>query len=330
MGEPGIVWKPKVLVLRLDAMELTPKAFRDVQFREKLRGGYHPEDVDEFLEQAAVAADDLHAQLRQATERAQRAEQAASEASSADETLRKMLVLAQRTADQAVSEARFEADRLQAEARQEADRLLSDARIEAERLLSDSRARAASMLEEAEEQSRRAYEQGMAESRDNITHAEEALRQAQQEAEALRNWVELQRSHLLSVLRDAESMVENAGLLSEPPPVTSELAYQPGTELLASDPEPKAEEGAEPGGIGEEVTGEWDPHYLQGMGGDNDAMAGSAGAAANGRQGMSGLGTELGRTEPSLAFDERALDNFFSDQELGSESRGLGRFRRRQ
>ena len=40
----------------IDAMEVSPKVLRDVQFREKIRGGYHPEDVDEFLEQAAVGS----------------------------------------------------------------------------------------------------------------------------------------------------------------------------------------------------------------------------------------------------------------------------------
>ena len=49
-------------------MELTPKVFRDVQFREKLRGGYHPEDVDEFLEQAAVGVEEMTERLRLATE----------------------------------------------------------------------------------------------------------------------------------------------------------------------------------------------------------------------------------------------------------------------
>jgi DivIVA domain-containing protein len=35
-------------------MDLTPQTLRDVEFREKLRG-YHPDDVDDFLEEAAVA-----------------------------------------------------------------------------------------------------------------------------------------------------------------------------------------------------------------------------------------------------------------------------------
>jgi DivIVA domain-containing protein len=60
-------------------MELTSKTFRDVQFREKMRGGYHPEDVDEFLEQAAAAAAELQQRLRGAEERAMRAERALGE-----------------------------------------------------------------------------------------------------------------------------------------------------------------------------------------------------------------------------------------------------------
>ena len=112
----------------IDSMDVTPKAFRDVQFREKLRGGYHPEDVDEFLEQAAVGVEALIERLQQATERAQRAEQAASEANASDETLKRMLVLAQRTVDQAVKEANDDAERLLSKARGQADSLGSESR----------------------------------------------------------------------------------------------------------------------------------------------------------------------------------------------------------
>ena len=79
-------------------MDVSPKMLRDVEFREKMRG-YHPEDVDQFLEQVAAGVEVLQDRLRQAVERAQRAEAAAAEAGDSDETLRKTLVLAQRTAD---------------------------------------------------------------------------------------------------------------------------------------------------------------------------------------------------------------------------------------
>jgi cell division initiation protein len=39
-------------------MEVSPKTLREVEFREKMRG-YHPEDVDQFLEQVAAGIEVL-------------------------------------------------------------------------------------------------------------------------------------------------------------------------------------------------------------------------------------------------------------------------------
>ena len=181
-------------------MEVTPKVFRDVQFREKARGGYHPEDVDEFLEQAAVGAEVLLEQLREATERADRAEKVASEASATDDALKRMLLMGQRTVDQAIKEAREEADQLLAAARAQASALVAD----------------------AEERGRRAYEDTLAESRSKMEAAHSSLRDAEQDVEALRGWVDVNRSHLLAVMRDAQGLIEGAGLLG-PPPRASEL-----------------------------------------------------------------------------------------------------------
>jgi DivIVA domain-containing protein len=178
-------------------MELTPKVFRDVVFREKMRGGYHPEDVDEFLEQAALAAEALQERLRQLTDRAQRAEQAANDASGTDEALKRMLLMAQRTADQAVREAREEADRALSEAQRQAALIVAD----------------------AEERGRRTYEGAIAEGRDRMAELERAVARRQQEVEALQSWVELEKGHLLRVLRGAEEAVANAGMMSEPPDV---------------------------------------------------------------------------------------------------------------
>ncbi|MDQ1442104.1 MAG: cell division initiation protein, partial [Acidimicrobiaceae bacterium] len=58
-------------------MDVSPKTLREVEFREKMRG-YHPEDVDQFLERVAAGIEVLQDRLRQAIERAQRAEQAAT------------------------------------------------------------------------------------------------------------------------------------------------------------------------------------------------------------------------------------------------------------
>ncbi len=335
-------------------MELTPKVFRDVQFREKLRGGYHPEDVDEFLEQAAVAAEALLEKLRQATERAQRAEQVATDASSTDDTLKRMLVMAQKTADQAVREAR-----------DEADKIVSDARRQAEALVVDG-----------EERGRRAYDTAIADGRAALARLEESRRQRQADVDALQGWVQQHKANMLASLRDALAIVEGVGLDNggspEPqavadkgagdravaaaqagPSVPEEPARQPETAAepetvaepvadqapaAAGDPGPEVldaggatEPGTEPteGTPGVADGGQWDPRYLDDLQsahtpGRHAVQSSQVDAVA---QGAGTVRDTAGQGEDTVAFDERALDSFFKDQDLG-HARGLGRFRR--
>src|ERR1700732_2294734 len=118
-------------------MDVSPKTLREVEFREKMRG-YHPEDVDHFLEQVAAGLEVLQERLRQAVERAQRAEAAASDVGGNDETLRKTLVLAQRTADLAVQEAGEQAARILAGAEQQAQAVLAEAEEQGRHTLEDT------------------------------------------------------------------------------------------------------------------------------------------------------------------------------------------------
>ena len=347
------------------AMELTPKVFRDVQFREKARGGYHPEDVDEFLEQAALGAEVLTDRLREATERAERAEKSATESSATDDALKRMLLMGQRTVDQAITEAREEADQLLAAARAQASALVAD----------------------AEERGRRAYEDSLADSRSRMEAASQSLRQAEQEVEALRGWVDVNRSHLLAVMRDAQGLIENAGLLSEPPhstdlvataglPAPTEAAVgatsaptvlatpasvgspsagpsPTGPSPAGPSPAPSPASPSPAGGEGEAFslqednapTGEWDARLLDEVAreaseapptapdaADHQGEAGGANGqhsvqTASTAEEDEGLHTLPG--DQTMAFDERALDSFFNDQDLGDD-RGPGRFRRRQ
>ncbi|MST33925.1 DivIVA domain-containing protein, partial [Acidimicrobiaceae bacterium USS-CC1] len=164
-------------------MEVSPKAFREVEFREKLRG-YHPEDVDQFLEQMAAGVEVLQEKLRQALERAQRAEAQAAESGGSDETLRRTLVLAQRTADQAVQEAR-----------EQASHLLADAEQHANSMLAEAEERAQSTLAEAEERARRLHNEALADVRSELTKLEATRAHSQQEVELLDRWADEQRSH---------------------------------------------------------------------------------------------------------------------------------------
>jgi DivIVA domain-containing protein len=172
------------------SMEVSPKTLREVEFRVKTRG-YHPEDVDHFLEQVAAGIEVLQDRLRQALDRAQRAEAAASEAGGADDTLRKTLVLAQRTADLAVQEAREQASRILASAEQQAQSLLSD----------------------AEEQGKRTMEDAIAECKAELTRLESSRSQAQQDVETLQRWLDEHKGHLQASLSEALSAVERAGVL---------------------------------------------------------------------------------------------------------------------
>ena len=92
---------------------------RSAQFREKLRG-YHPNDVDSFLEQLALIVEGLEAQLADATARMEEAERRLAVATAGEQTVRRTLVLAQRTAELAVTEAQNRADAIVAEAEAEA------------------------------------------------------------------------------------------------------------------------------------------------------------------------------------------------------------------
>ncbi|MGH9066227.1 MAG: DivIVA domain-containing protein [Acidimicrobiales bacterium] len=148
-------------------MEVASRSIREVEFRQQLRG-YNQDDVDEFLERVAAGIEVLQERLREATERAARAEQRLAEQRPAerpppapasagggsaggpsataggrpaevidDDAVRRTLVLAQRTADMAVKEAKEEAAHLLAEAEDEVRRR----RAEGERELRNDVAR---------------------------------------------------------------------------------------------------------------------------------------------------------------------------------------------
>ena len=273
-------------------MEVTPKTLREVEFREKMRG-YHPEDVDHFLEQVAAGIEVLQDRLRQAVERAQRAESAAAEAGGADDSLRKTLVLAQLTADLAVQEAREQASRILASAEQQAQAILA----------------------EAEEKGRRTLEDTIAECRAELTRLEGVRSQSQNEVDNLQRWLDEHKAHLQDALSDAMAAVERAGVLWPAPstraidlpsrssvPVATPADVPPAPPPSAERPDPE--------------TVRWSPSP------DDHLDVAEAG----------------GSSRPPVDIDladadaeERALDDFFDDNEEFAEDRRFGgRLRRRR
>lgn len=158
-------------------MELTPKLLtEDVDFRVAYRG-YDRDEVDDFLERVAVAVGQLQQQLGEAVNRARSAESrlkasggaapasatstpAPPEAAPApvqtgetedlNEELRRTLVLAQRTADAAVREAREQAAQIQSDAEERAQRAMADAEAGARRKADEARTKLLAEIAELE------------------------------------------------------------------------------------------------------------------------------------------------------------------------------------
>lgn len=179
-------------------MDVSPQSIRQVEFREKLRG-YHQDDVDEFLERVAAAFEIMQDRLRQATDRAVRAESAAGEAREDDDALRRTLVLAQRTADLAVQEAREQAARI----------------------VESAEAEAAAMRADAEEDARRLVEDSQAQTRAEVAHLEATRRELDEDVDRLMRYVEDHRARAKAVLADAAANLD-AALKLPPRPMLRE------------------------------------------------------------------------------------------------------------
>lgn len=201
-------------------MDLTSQVLHDVEFREAKRGGYHTQDVDEFLERLAVAVDRQEAQLREARQRVAAAEGRIADAerraedaerrnggpgtSDADETLKRTLVLAQRTADAAIREAE-----------EQASRILSHAEEEAHRLVSDAHTASAQAYADAEEEARRASHEARTRILAELEELEAGRELLRSDVDLLEHHISLQRERLRLTIRDLTALVEDPAALRE-------------------------------------------------------------------------------------------------------------------
>src|ERR1700730_4544027 len=130
---------------RMDASQSALDSLRTVEFRETLKG-YHRDDVDEYLEKAAVEAEGLQEQLRQSGERLRQAAERIPQLEAAleqqpaaqpvqtvvgDDTLQRTLLLAQKFVDETKLESEAEAARLLSEAEAKARMVTEQATAQA-------------------------------------------------------------------------------------------------------------------------------------------------------------------------------------------------------
>ncbi|MGQ0830163.1 MAG: DivIVA domain-containing protein [Microthrixaceae bacterium] len=204
-------------------MDVTPQLLHDVEFREAKRGGYNTQDVDEFLERLAVGLERQDAALKEARQRLEAAETRAadaerrasqfSEASASEETIKRTLVLAQRTADAAIREAE-----------EEAARTLSSARAESERLLSEAQQSSARAHAEAEAEARAAHEEAQAKVLGEMHDLEAFRDRLHEDVEVLERHLEEQRERVRRTVEELHRILDDPeSLYPTEPPVVSDL-----------------------------------------------------------------------------------------------------------
>ena len=156
----------------MHVMDVTPQLIEQIDFAEKFRG-YDPDQVDDFLERVGATLAELTKTSRDAIARAERAEAelrnapeasrapapAAAAMSDEEEAMQstRTLMMAKRTADAAIADARQEAQKLVADARTAADQQAREARTEADRIVGEARVNADQMTQKATAEANREY-----------------------------------------------------------------------------------------------------------------------------------------------------------------------------
>lgn len=121
-------------------MDVTPRELRDSDIREAWRG-YSREEVDDLLERAAAAIERQAAEVAELNKRMRGLETEATRTRETEDMLHRTLLLAQRTADEAVTEAQTRSRKLVEDAETKAHMLVSDAEATARRTIDTERQR---------------------------------------------------------------------------------------------------------------------------------------------------------------------------------------------
>jgi DivIVA domain-containing protein len=202
-------------------MDLTPSQVSSASFQ-TVKKGYDPSQVDAFLLHTAKALEDaqqqataMEARARAAVARLQEVTTAQEQAAAADaagqrqgvveqavsagdaEMISRTLLLAQRTADAAVAEARTEADRL-----------LSEARAESETTIDSTREMSAKLLDEARVEARKASDTERRAAEHEVQSLVERRQLLVGDVDQLEGFLVDQRDRLRGAARQIEALCE--------------------------------------------------------------------------------------------------------------------------
>jgi DivIVA domain-containing protein len=131
-------------------MEMTPRSIQERRFHDAFRG-YDHEEVDVFLDEVADAFDAIYRENQEVRIKVKRLEERLVEAEGTEDMLKRTLLAAQRTADEAVEEARAKAQEILEAARTEAAEIIAEAQNQGREIVSGAKADAESASQRAEE-----------------------------------------------------------------------------------------------------------------------------------------------------------------------------------
>jgi len=215
-------------------MDVTPQLIEEIDFSEKFRG-YDPDQVDDFLERVGATLSGLMVSERDARDRADRAEQevrslrerlasapkapssgaAAAPALSDEQEIEqasRTLLMAKRTADAAI-----------AEARQEAGDLLATARSQSEQLSSEAQAHRDDLLRRAREDAEREFGDQRNRFAQEIRDLDARKRELHADIDVLEQRISEQRGDLEHVHEKLSALVRDPGVLRPRPPVDVDM-----------------------------------------------------------------------------------------------------------
>jgi DivIVA domain-containing protein len=188
----------------MDSSQSALDSLRTVEFRETLKG-YHRDDVDEYLERAAIEAEGLQEQLRQSGERLRQAAEriaeletetehrpepevaVAAEPSVPDDRLQRTLLLAQKFVDET-----------KADSEAHAAQILAEADAKARLVTEQAEAKAAQVAAESEQRLR-----------EEIGRLEGTRSKLSHEVEAMSRHLESERNRLRTTLGDILKWVDD-------------------------------------------------------------------------------------------------------------------------
>ncbi len=243
---------------------------QEIEFHEKFRG-YDPDEVEVYVDRVRKTAALALGRISELHQRVEAAEAliAAGRVDSAEETLGRVLLLAQQTADDLVAEAGVEAARLTAEASEHAVAVVAAADESSATAVERARAEAESILREANERSSRVIAEAETDRREAVRRMESEVASAEAEArrrletdvsglsitrgfleddiEILQRHVREQRANLSMIVSSLTDLIEQPDSFRiEPAPATSGVAVDPAGEVR---PEPAIDEASNQPGL---------------------------------------------------------------------------------